>query len=54
MSTVETIEVPRHASERLFDAGFWLECEREADRMLRTITGVDDDHLTPRAGVAAP
>lgn len=43
MSTVETtIEVTRHASGTLFDAGFWQECEREADLMLRLITGVDD------------
>lgn len=53
MSTVETIGVTRHASESLFDAGFWQECEREADLMLRAITGVDDP-LTPPAGVAAP
>lgn len=40
MSTVETIGATRHGSESLFDVGFWLECEREADEMLRTITGV--------------
>lgn len=40
MSAVETIGVTRHESERLFDAGFWLECEREAELMLRAITGV--------------
>ena len=39
---METIDVTRHESGSLFDAGFWLECEREADRMLRAITGVDD------------
>lgn len=39
---METIDVTRHESESLFDASFWLECEREAERMLRTITGVDD------------
>ncbi len=33
----------RHESHSLFDAGFWLECEREADRMLRAITGLDDE-----------
>ena len=43
MSAVETSEVTRDGSERLFGAGFWLECEREADRMLRAITGADDE-----------
>ncbi|WP_281280287.1 hypothetical protein [Nocardioides eburneiflavus] len=40
MSTVETSDVTVHESERLFDADFWLECEREAELMLRAITGV--------------
>lgn len=43
VSAVETINVAGHDSERLFGAGFWLECEREADRMLRAITGADDE-----------
>jgi hypothetical protein len=43
VSTVETIDMTRRESQSLFDAGFWLECEREADRMLRAITGVDDE-----------
>lgn len=43
-----------HGSESLFDIGFWLGCEREADEMLRAMTGVDDEHLTRPAGVAAP
>lgn len=43
MSTVETIDMTRRESQSLFDAGFWLECEREADRMLRAITGADDE-----------
>jgi hypothetical protein len=54
VSTVETIDVTRHGSESLFDAGFWLECEREADRMLRAITGVDEDQLTSPAGSSGP
>jgi hypothetical protein len=49
-STVEAIRVTRQDSERLFDIGFWMECEREADQMLRTITGIDDDPLTPPRG----
>lgn len=40
--TVETDEATPPASERLFDAGFWLECEREAAQMLRAITGAGD------------
>jgi hypothetical protein len=52
--TVETIGETQQESERLFDVGFWLECEHEAARMLRTMTGVDDGHLTLPAGVAAP
>lgn len=39
---METIDATRHESESLFDVRFWLECEREAAEMLRTITGVDD------------
>lgn len=42
VSTVETIDVTRHESESLFDAGFWLECEREAAEVLRAMTGADD------------
>jgi len=54
MGAVETdAESPRD-SERLFGAGFWLACEREAEQMLRAITGLDDAHLTPPAGGAAP
>jgi hypothetical protein len=44
VSVVETIGVTRHVSERIFDVGFWMECELEAAEMLRMITGVDDDH----------
>lgn len=51
---METTGVTRHEPESLFDLGFWLECEREAELMLRTMTGVGEDHLTPPAGVAAP
>jgi hypothetical protein len=54
VSTVETIGVTRRDSERLFDAAFWQGCEREADQLLRMITGVDDDRLTPPADVAGP
>jgi hypothetical protein len=35
---VETIEVTRHESKRIFDVGFWMECEIEAAEMLRIIT----------------
>lgn len=42
LGTVEIIQVARHEPETLFNAGFWLECEREAGRVLRTLTGVDD------------
>ena len=38
VSTVETIEVTRHESKRIFDVGFWMECEIEAAEMLRIIT----------------
>lgn len=54
MRTVETTEVTRHESTSSFDVGFWLECEREAAQLLRAMTGVDDNHLTPPAGVAGP
>jgi hypothetical protein len=54
VSTVETIDVTRRESQSLFDAGFWLECEREADLMLRTITGVGDDQLTTPVGFSGP
>ena len=44
VNTVETTtEVTRPESHNLFDAGFWLECEREAAVMLRAITGADDE-----------
>lgn len=43
MSTVETIEMTRRGSEVLFDAGFWIECEQEADRLLRAMTGGDEE-----------
>jgi hypothetical protein len=39
---VDTIGVTRHESQSLFDADFWLECEREAALMLRIITGLDE------------
>lgn len=42
VSTVETIDVTRQESASLFDATFWLECEREAARILAAITGVDE------------
>jgi hypothetical protein len=40
--TVETIDMARPEAKSLFDADFWLECEREADLMLRAITGAAD------------
>ena len=40
---MQTIEVTRHETESLFDAGFWLECERDAARVLHAITGVDGE-----------
>lgn len=52
--TVETIDMARPEAQSLFDADFWLECEREADRMLRAITGVDEDQLTSPAGSSGP
>ena len=42
VSTVESLDEPRQEAEPLFTAAFWLGCEREAARMLRTLTGVDD------------
>jgi hypothetical protein len=42
VNTVETIEVTRHEPESLFSAAFWLECDREADRILSAITGGDE------------
>jgi hypothetical protein len=42
---VETTEVTCQEPERLFDVGFWLACEREAARMLETITGADDEQV---------
>lgn len=51
---METTGATRHESEGLFDAGFWLECEQEADRMLRAITGVGDDQLTSPVGFSGP
>ena len=42
MITVETIDMARPEAQSLFDADFWLECEREADLMLRAITGAAD------------
>ena len=41
MNTVEIIEETRHEPESLFSVGFWLECDREAGRILRAITGDD-------------
>ncbi|MFC7725433.1 hypothetical protein ACFQW6_09960 [Nocardioides sp. GCM10028917] len=38
--TVQIIEVTRHKTESVFDADFWLDCEREADLILHAITGV--------------
>ena len=34
--------VVRHEAAGVFDADFWLECEREADRVYRVLTGADD------------
>lgn len=39
---MEIVEATRHESERLFGAGFWLECEREADRILSAITDMGE------------
>ena len=41
--TVQIIEVTRDETESLFNASFWLECEREAALILRAITGVDGE-----------
>jgi len=40
---VQIIEVTQHETESLFNAGFWLECEREAALILRAISGVDGE-----------
>ena len=40
--------VVRHEATGVFDAAFWLECEREADRVYRVLTGAD--HSWPPAG----
>ena len=40
---METIDVTRRESQILFDAGFWRECEQEADRLLRAMTGGDEE-----------
>jgi hypothetical protein len=45
LSTVEISEVTRPEPEGLFSLGFWLECEREAARILRTMTDVDDERV---------
>lgn len=41
LSTVESLDEPLQEPEALFTAAFWLGCEREAARMLRTLTGAD-------------
>jgi hypothetical protein len=41
MRTVQILEVTRDETASPFNASFWLECEREADFILRAITGVD-------------
>jgi hypothetical protein len=45
VSTVEVSEVTRPEPESLFSLGFWLACERDAARILRTITDVDDEQV---------
>jgi hypothetical protein len=56
---METIEGIPHESARLFNATFWLECEREADRIVRTMTDADGQQLAdpppaPPPRVTAP
>ncbi|WP_267895244.1 hypothetical protein [Nocardioides terrigena] len=34
--------VVRREATGVFDADFWLECEREADRVYRVLTGAAD------------
>lgn len=57
-NTVEVSEVTRPEPESLFSLGFWLACEREAARIVRTMTDVDDGqvgrHATAPAQSARP
>lgn len=43
VGTVQIIEATRHETDSVFDAGFWLDCEREAALILQAITGDDGE-----------
>lgn len=53
VNAVETTEVTRPEPESLFNLGFWLECEREAARLLRIMTAVDHEQVGRHATAPA-
>jgi hypothetical protein len=53
VNTVEITEVTLPEPESLFSLGFWLACEREAARILRTMTDVDHEQVGRHATAPA-